>query len=812
MRHICFILILICWFTGYLARAQSLVPDVSSGSQGDRFYQAQQFSKALLWYSAAVEQDTADWYHTFRLAQTLRHLFRYQEALPYYCRVYLNALRRFPEAEFYYALMLKQQQRCAEALPLFDHFINTYQEPDALSRQAHIEKQGCYEAAFGIYDTSTIALVHLPSPVNTQAQDYAAVPYSHDSCLVLTSGRLRAAERKIDYRFGQNYTNQVLLERKGGQWKVRNKTVARWNTPWHDGPGCFNAGQTAFYFTRCQQDYCRIYVSDYKKGKWRKPTPLNVAVNAPKSNSKHPALSARGDTLFFVSDRPNGYGGTDLWMSVKDSSEAWSTARNLGETINTPFDEIAPFYYRLEDVFFFASRGHGGWGGMDLYGIPGFAHRQLTPVPKPLPYPFNSTQDDAFLAMGKRQGFLSTNRGGNFDVYQFMPDTTLTLTRQLFGDTFAPMVMNKKPFADRSGRVLTYDVPLQAETNDITVVYTVPEERLSNGSSRFVLNSNVNDIALRQLREQRSSQPSTEVNNSLLHEPMTFSYNSDSASLSSIATDFIPANLKGEVMGSLYSETDEQWIPIARTEVHLLNSAGEILKITTTNEIGNFHFVNLDPNARYTLALGQRTSPSDTVFRIQDLVVREYGKEMTTVPYETLYFDFNQSALRPEAKQALKDLAHYFRQNPQTAIEINAFTDSLGNDAYNMLLSQQRGESVFSFLLDQGVDRSALVINAQGVSSALSSTNSFVSQQLNRRVEIQLIGENITYYPWAETRILRPNVEINQLYQLEGVLPEELILLNGWKVEKAIPLKPLRVPVLESPALDQFFFDVNYQD
>ena len=194
-----------------------------------------------------------------------------------------------------------------------------------------------------------------------------------------------------------------------------------------------------------------------------------------------------------------------------------------------------------------------------------------------------------------------------------------------------------------------------------------------------------------------------------------------------------------------------------------------VAKITTTNEIGKFHFVNISPGTRYTVVLGRRRATVDETYHTQDLVVREYGDEMRTVPYETLYFDFNQSALRPEARQSLRDLTQYFNEHPRTAIEINAFTDSLGNDTYNQQLSQLRGQSVFDFLLEQGVDRSSLVINAQGVSTALASTNSSVSQQLNRRVEIQLISENINYYPHAETRIVRPNVSLQQVYDVGSV-------------------------------------------
>ena len=799
--------ILLAWLSSGVLFAQA--SDTTSAHPGDPFYRAEQFSKALLWYSAAVARDSTDWRSVLMAGESLRQLYRYPEALPYYRRVYEHARRRFPEAEFYYALMLKQQGQCDEALPLFDHFIQAYQQ-HPLSGQARLAQQGCYERAFGLPDTSAIRLMSLPFPINTSAHDFAATPYRNDSSLVLTSGRWQAPRRKIDYRYGENYTNFILVERTKRRWKVKKQPTARWNTPGHDGPGCFTADRTRFYFTRCADDYCRLYVSTYTQRTWSKPAVLNERVNAPHSNSKHPALSASGDTLYFASDRPSGYGGTDLWMCAKDSSGGWAAAQNLGEIINTASDEIAPSYYAPDDLFFFASRGHGGQGGMDMYGIPHFIGHPTLRSPKRLPAPLNTAWDDAFLIMGHRQGFLSTNRSGRFAIYQFTPDSAITLTDQLFGGSFLSAT-TRRPGGALSSEVLTYELPIRSETNDIIVVHSVPEERLANGSSRFVLNSDVNDIALRQLRKPPDAQESDLRVARELTVAAAVPDRSESASLASLSTAFIPATRKGEVMGSLYSATGRGLFPTARTEVHLLDSAGTIVKITTTNEVGRFHFVNLTPQLSYSVVAVNGAASSRAAYQIRDLIVKEYGEGITTVPYEIVYFDFNQSGLRPEAQQALKDLADYFRQNPRTAIEINAFSDSLGNDAYNLLLSRQRGESVFNFLLGQGVDRSALVINAQGISTALSSTNSWVSQQLNRRVEIQLIGQQVTYYPRAETRILRPNVVASQLYQVEGINPEELAQLNGRKIEHLIPLKPLRIPVVENPALDKFFFDINHR-
>ena len=791
-------LLLIWWCSG-IAWAQAPFPE--SAASGDDFYQAEQYSKALVWFSAAVARDSTDAQSMWMAAESLRHLFRYPEAREMYRRVYQGASRQYPQAEYYYALMLQQTQQCEKALPLLDHFISAIDTTHPLAQDARRARQGCYESDLETTG-SALALSPLPAPLNSPAQDYAVAPYQHDSSLVITSGRWQTSHRRIDYRYGENRANLFLWERTKEKWKPQRRPPHRWNTNDHDGPGCFNEDNTEFYFTRCQDNYCRIYVSEQRGGKWQSPTVLNASVNAPRSNSKHPALSSGGDTLYFASDRPGGYGGTDLWRCVKDSASGWRGAHNLGEAINTPADEISPYYYAPEDLLVFASRGYGG-GGMDLYGIASYRAAPTPPVPERLPAPFNTPQDDCFLVMGHRRGFLSSNRSGHFDVYAFTPDTATTLTEQLFQNSF--LSPGEHPSAGlMSDRVLPVNVSLPPPSEDIMVVYSVGEERLSNGSSRFILNSDVNAIALRQLQEQRARRSATAAGESVRPS------RTDRTSLIEIRTDFIPTRLKGEVTGTLLLDTNEQRLPSARARVLLLNSAGKLMKITSTNEQGRFHFVNLAPADRYTIALATPPDPQAT-YHVEQLDVREYGEEVTTTAYETLYFDFNQSALRPEARESLKDLAAYYRKHPQTAIELNAYADSLGNEEYNQQLSQQRGESVFNYLLEQGVDRSYLVINAQGVSTSQSATNSLVSQQLNRRVEIQLIGEDVDYYQRAETRILRPNVSLDQLLNVEGIERDELQRLNGRPVDQSTPLKPLRVPVLDTPAMDQFFFDINYK-
>lgn len=86
-----------------------------------------------------------------------------------------------------------------------------------------------------------------------------------------------------------------------------------------------------------------------------------------RSWDSQPSLSADGRILFFSSDRRGGYGGNDIWYTLRMPNGSWSEAKNIGAKINTPKDEVSPFIYFNNEILFFASNGHRGFGGMDLF-------------------------------------------------------------------------------------------------------------------------------------------------------------------------------------------------------------------------------------------------------------------------------------------------------------------------------------------------------------------------------------------------------------------------------------------------------------
>jgi outer membrane protein OmpA-like peptidoglycan-associated protein len=136
-----------------------------------------------------------------------------------------------------------------------------------------------------------------------------------------------------------------------------------------------------------------------------------------------PSISADGTTLYFVSNRPGGIGNADIWVSKKDKDDSWGAPVNLREPVNTPQDEMSPFIHPDGNTLYFASKGHPGLGGSDLFlSRLNAAGKWQEPVN--LGYPINSYADEIGLLVnpaGETAYISSTQKGGfgGFDIYYF---------------------------------------------------------------------------------------------------------------------------------------------------------------------------------------------------------------------------------------------------------------------------------------------------------------------------------------------------------------------------------------------------------
>lgn len=190
------------------------------------------------------------------------------------------------------------------------------------------------------------------------------------------------------------------------------------------------------FYTGCNRPdgfgRCDIYLS-VKQGKdWSKPVNLGPIINSSYWESQ-PSISADGQTLYFLSNRPGGYGGYDIWKSVLGHDGNWQTPVNLGPNINTAEDEATPFIHADGTTLYFASEGWTGMGGKDIFvskmDINGNFSKAVN-----LGYPINTYKDEFGLIVSTdgQKGLFSSNLNegfGDVDIYEFeMPQQLKPLT------------------------------------------------------------------------------------------------------------------------------------------------------------------------------------------------------------------------------------------------------------------------------------------------------------------------------------------------------------------------------------------------
>jgi OmpA-OmpF porin, OOP family len=223
-----------------------------------------------------------------------------------------------------------------------------------------------------------------------------------------------------------------------GEWTTPESISRNINTRFNEGTCSISADGRMMIFTACEgrQGYgsCDLYVT-YKIGEeWSVPNNLGPNINSPQWDSQ-PSLSADGNTLYFVSNRPGGIGSRDIYVSYRNEAGDWTMAQNLGEPINTSSDEVSPFIHANGLTFFFASNGHPGFGGFDLFSTEIKADNTWGAI-KNLGYPINTSEDQVSLfiaASGTTAYYANERKQGNqyidSKIYSFELPPQLQVTR-----------------------------------------------------------------------------------------------------------------------------------------------------------------------------------------------------------------------------------------------------------------------------------------------------------------------------------------------------------------------------------------------
>lgn len=227
-----------------------------------------------------------------------------------------------------------------------------------------------------------------------------------------------------------------------------------------------------------------IYASSYNNGQWSFPVNMGPPINAASWESQ-PSISPDGLTLYFASNRPGGYGKSDIWMSTFKEGR-FQTPVNLGPEINTPGEEQSPFIHYDNQTLYFSSDGLPGVGGGDIFVCRKDAEGKFR-APVNIGYPINSEKDELGLIVDRlgKFGYLSSERPGGFgglDIYKFeLPESLKPIPVSYVTGTVYDAVTDEK-------------IEAEIELTDLSTGELIIKTKSAKGSGAFfmVLKSNRN--------------------------------------------------------------------------------------------------------------------------------------------------------------------------------------------------------------------------------------------------------------------------------------------------------------------------------
>jgi outer membrane protein OmpA-like peptidoglycan-associated protein len=596
------------------------------------------------------------------------------------------------------------------------------------------------------------------SEMNSSAYDFAPTIYRNG--IVFVTNRRKSGP--LDENLGETFFELWYAELTPSGIPQKPELLSvQLNSRFHESAVAFNKEQDLIYLTRNHTSTdkpggkSRMKIVEAKRDKNTWFGFNDLPFNSDLYSCMHPTLTPDGNTMFFASDMPGGIGGLDLYVVTKYEGQ-WQKPINLGPDINSPGNDVFPFYHP-SGTLFFSSDGHRGLGGMDLFMID-MSKRQWGAVNN-LGLPFNSEQDDLtfYLNADGNAGFFASSRPGGKgkdDIYRFIAPKGISgievpELRQISLKTQEGVKIH---VFDKTGK----------ENKDITNLYSA--EWLPNGEN-FTF-----QLAQLQLGPPDYSTPidgqttlDLEANKDYLLILSKKGYKTGECNINT-------HSLKPNPL-TIFLEEDDRWMLkgktttinqgriIPNTQISIINEHSGLTDYIYTSDDGTFEYA-LHPNTRYTLVAEKQgyskstitvnsASPQSVTLELRpDPISDSFQKGLksgTILILDDIQYDFNKSPIRIGEGRELIELAALMKKYPTLNIEIIAHTDTRGPESYNLQLSQNRAESAKRFLIQRNIDEDRIKTVGMG---ELYPRNHCIegvpcSEQehlFNQRLEIKITG------------------------------------------------------------------------
>jgi tetratricopeptide (TPR) repeat protein len=332
-------------------------------------------------------------------------------------------------ARYYYAKALHLNYKFDEALTQFNLFEGDIKGVDKeWKKELAYDKAACMFAKEASASPLNLQITNVGDSINGEYPDFSPVLSADERMMIYTTRRPNTTGGEKDNN-GFYYEDVVVSYKDdNGKWSKPANLSPYINTRGMEASINLSPdGQTLIVYRDAGEGgNGNIYYSTWDGVNWSSLQEFGSDVNT-KYWESHACLSADGRALYFVSDRPGGYGGKDIYRCIKLPNGKWSKALNLGKTINTAYNEDGAFIHPDGKTFFFTSEGHKTMGGYDIMFATMEDENHFVDITN-MGSPINTPDDDVFYTTSPdgRRAYFSSSKDGGFgekDIYMIsIPD------------------------------------------------------------------------------------------------------------------------------------------------------------------------------------------------------------------------------------------------------------------------------------------------------------------------------------------------------------------------------------------------------
>jgi len=641
---------------------------------------------------------------------------------------------------FYYAQVLRSNQKYDDAAV----WLNKYLSNNPTDKAALNELAGFKDYARLMAVSNRIAVKSMDD-VNSPMSDFSPAYYKNK--IIFVSSRDSISVRRsswTDQPFYGLYECEIDSNYKLVSYK---RVFGDVNTKYHEGPVSYDKNTGILYFTRNNYfnnkkgeskdhtNFLKIYQAINKEGKWIDIKELPF--NNDEYSCAHPAISIGSTKLYFISNMPGGYGGTDIYY-VEKQGDGWGKPINAGEPLNTAGNEL---FLSFDDqgVLYFASNGHPGLGGLDIFS---YSNGKV----KNIGYPINTSFDDfGFATETGDKGFFTSNRKGglnNDDLYYFKINQPPVAKND---KKFIEIVANKPVIDTAYLNILENDKDINNDIDSSSVLIISHSNKKS-----FVKTDNSGNMAYLPENGFRGIDTVQYVvfDKTKMSDTAFVFFNVFGKNPPVAKADYLTVekNSKGSDIDLLKNDKDPD------------DNLTDRIEIVTQPEHGTIEvskgFVNYIPEKNYkgkdflVYRNFDQTDLSDEDTLFINVKMLFMGKEVTDNFELNLVINFETGKwdILPPAAKILDSVITVLAENPSVEIELGAHTDSRGSATANQTLSQKRAESSVNYIISKGIDKSRLVAIGYGESQLKNRCKDGVKCSQAEHAENRRVTIRITKY------------------------------------------------------------------